>query len=173
MKNEYIHKIVVMVSEIDLAREFFRQLLDRNNNVNITKVDTILNQIQINNKPISRYNAVSFIKKLSEYGCGRFVIGRRGQPSRLEWDVDALELARAVLQPNAVTQIPNTEPVATESEARKSDPDLVLAVLEHTFILRPDFPVKLSLPANLTPHEAARLSRFVEALPMEGNPKSE
>jgi hypothetical protein len=37
--------------------------------------------------------------------------------------------------------------------------------ITHSFHLRPDLTLELDLPADLTPQEATRIARFVEALP--------
>jgi len=37
--------------------------------------------------------------------------------------------------------------------------------ITHSFHLRPDLTLELDLPADLTAQEAARIARFVEALP--------
>ena len=37
---------------------------------------------------------------------------------------------------------------------------------EHKFHLRPDLSVTIELPTDLTPQEAARMSRFIETLPL-------
>ena len=37
----------------------------------------------------------------------------------------------------------------------------------HSFHLRPDVTLEIDLPADLTPREAQRIARFVEALPSD------
>ena len=39
--------------------------------------------------------------------------------------------------------------------------------LSHSFHLRPDLTLEIDLPADLTPKEAQRIARFVEALPFD------
>lgn len=49
--------------------------------------------------------------------------------------------------------------------ARPSDP--LAEMLTYDFPLRPDLFIRLTLPINLTPGEAARFNRFVKALVMD------
>ena len=43
------------------------------------------------------------------------------------------------------------------------------SLFKHTFRLRPDQSVTVELPADLTSQEAARMARFIETLPFQGD----
>lgn len=86
-----------------------------------------------------------------------FVVGRRGQPSRLKWHYTLASIAAAakgkadVLEPvsrNLITQ-PATK------------------FIKYTFQLRRDQKIEFSLPMDLTAHDVARLNAFLQTLPIE------
>lgn len=45
----------------------------------------------------SRSEAVNLAKKLEEAGCGEFIVGRRGSPSRFSWSHSRISLGRVAL----------------------------------------------------------------------------
>ena len=109
----------------------------------------------------SRAEAVKFFKELAATGCGRFLSGRRGQPSRIEWDVNAKEVGREFLDfvdgdENSVAEVSATPEIdELPSEAFHC----------HPFLLRPGVSVNIELPLDLTVEESRRLADFVRTLP--------
>jgi hypothetical protein len=102
---------------------------------------------------VSYADAREVLRKLSEIGCGSFVLGRRDWPTRLVWTVNAINCGKAARGELADLSEPTSE-------------DAVPADMhEHSFVLRDDLTVTLRLPKDLTEKEAARLARFVEAIP--------
>lgn len=93
--------------------------------------------------PTARQRIVSALRRLEEQGLGKFIVGRRGQPSRFKHRRDG--------QPK--TQAP---PLI--------DPG---RMVEHLYQLRPDLRIGVELPADLTAAEAGRLADFVKTLPFE------
>jgi hypothetical protein len=112
---------------------------------------------------VRRGALIAILRKLAEEGCGRFAIGRRGQPSRLIWSVSPVSLARAIVgKPSG--------PAAAADKSEQVGAAQATAVIEHTYRLRQDFTVSVSLPANLKRREAQRLGDFVRTLSFEEGP---
>lgn len=112
----------------------------------------------------TRPEIIGAFKSLEALGCGVFIIGRRGQPSRFQWEMQMVEVGRAAkgeeqtVQPLIVNEAKKEEPEANELSANS---------IRHTFNLRPDFTVTFDLPADFSAREATRLADFVRTLPFE------
>jgi hypothetical protein len=111
---------------------------------------------------LSRADVIAVLRVLASMGLGEFVIGRRGQKSRLEWKVGCVSVARVAR--GEATNIVATEDIAV-AEKESAGKGGAHETLIHIFRLRPDFPVEMELPANLTASEAQRLADFVRTLP--------
>lgn len=109
---------------------------------------------------ISRSDAIALLKELEALGYGKFTVGRRGHPSRLEWTVDTVELARSLAQPG----LPNlsepraaaesgaaAKPALDESDSEDTAPELRRARKAPSFTLTPP----TAAPKTLRPSEAA------------------
>ena len=162
-----------MVSEVDLVK--LRKLYDENSsaravldhfarrerNRGTTSVDRIQSKVSAEGEKISRWDVIKVFRELQECGCGNFLVGRRGATSRFEWDVEMVGVGQA-----AARETEQVEEVSLE-EAEEEDGDNNL--FEHTFRLRIDQSVTMELPKDLTSQEAARMARFIETLPFQGN----
>jgi hypothetical protein len=78
-----------------VARQFFEWVGSRQNDARFTNVDRIED---ISNA--SRAEAINFCKKIDQLGYGKFVVGRKGRKSRIEWNNYTLlslgEVARGI-----------------------------------------------------------------------------
>ena len=116
---------------------------------------------------LSRTDAIALLKELASLGVGKFTLGRRGHPSRLEWSVDPAELLAALDDYAASTD--QALPAATPpSEPPAGPPRSGMAT--HGFLLRPDLRISLPLPVDLTREEAEALSKWVRLLSFERGP---
>ena len=68
--------------------------------------------------------------------------------------------------PFPIPSPPSVRPAAA-NEAEPSKPAEAPAMIEHRFVVRPDYVVTFELPVDLSDVEARRLARFVIALPFE------
>jgi hypothetical protein len=93
---------------------------------------------------ISRGAAVRFLRSLEQQGKGTFIPGRRGKPSRMEWNGSTAE-----------PRIPKVE--RRQLQLNVSDEPIF-----HKFSLRPGLSV--DLPARLSKDDAERLKRFIDAI---------
>ncbi|MGA2052529.1 MAG: hypothetical protein ABSH19_04380 [Opitutales bacterium] len=90
-------------------------------------------------------DVISFFRYLAGEGYGEVIVGRRGKSTRFRY----------------------SKKLPSQEDAIKPSTHQNVSQLKHSFNLRPDFIAIFELPLNLTTSEAARLSRFIEALPME------
>jgi hypothetical protein len=97
------------------------------------------------------------LEKLGRRRFGRFILGRRGKPTRFELAASFRDEIVRACKAEELAAIP-PEPPEPPSPPK----------IRHAFALRPDFPVLLDLPPDLTRAEAARLARFAESLSFEG-----
>jgi hypothetical protein len=111
---------------------------------------------------VFRNQVVQLFKQLQRLGCGRFIIGRRGSPSRLRWAVDVATIYKAISSDSIGREnLGSPSSVQGNSEASSPSP-----ILSHQFHLRPDRTVVFDLPSDLNEREAQRLAKFIESLPM-------
>ena len=72
------------------ARALFDWTAQRERDATATSIDRLSNRLGI-----SRGEAVALARALEQAGCGQFVVGRRGQPSRFEWAFSCISLGQA------------------------------------------------------------------------------
>jgi len=139
------------------ARRILDSVASRERNVWVSKVETVSSRLAAEGAPLSRGEIIEALKGFEEVGCGKFYNGRRGQPSRFVWGVGShsVGLAAAGEKVTIDTETPKAE--------EREEEDETLLSLE--FPLRRGLSIKLTLPSDLTPGEAARLSKFLESIP--------
>jgi hypothetical protein len=138
----------------DTARIFFDYLAHRKQNRSETKVHRIIKVLDRIGFVVNRGDMIDVMKELEDSGCGRFVVGRLGWPSRFVWTVGMVAVGKAAAG----------EPVTIESLSEGPD---VEETLKHSFHLRADTTVSFELPVDLTQIEADRLAAFIKTLPLE------
>lgn len=77
---------------------------------------------------VSRTDAIALLRELANCGCGKFTVGRRGHPSRLEWSVNPAQLSEQLAQLSeqlAQARIATSQTPA-ESEGVRDEPKLAL-----------------------------------------------
>lgn len=72
------------------AQALFDWTAQRERDATATSIDRISNKLGI-----SRGEAVALARALEQAGCGQFVVGRRGQPSRFEWAFSCISLGQS------------------------------------------------------------------------------
>lgn len=141
-----------------VARAFLDHAAQRERDWSETTVDRTLGILKELEIEATRADVVAIFQRLEELGCGKFIMGRRGKPSRIAWSASIVSVGRAAVgEQQMVTEIPETP--AEESEIEE--------LLNHSYHLRSSTVVVFELPADLTPHEAERLAGFIQTLPME------
>lgn len=151
--------------ENEVARALFDHFASRTNDSRATKLDRAVAVLAARDVRASVADVREVFRQLEQLGCGRYVIGRRGHPSRFIWTAGLV----------SVGQVASGEDVEIEEVRTPGDLEdgATAETLDHVFQLRPSLTVSFSLPANLTPTEAARLGDFIRTLPFEpGNQPS-
>ncbi|MCK9914775.1 hypothetical protein MXD81_37020, partial [Microbacteriaceae bacterium K1510] len=129
----------------------------------VDRLEVILRQ---HSAECSRADLIGVLKSMEEIGCGVFIIGRRGQPSRFQWHFKMTEVGKAAQGAQDSVSLVDFE---EEEEEEDENEDIVPppGVIRHTFNLRPDYTLSFELPADFNQREASRLAEFVKTLPFE------
>jgi hypothetical protein len=104
---------------------------------------------------VARTDVRDVLESLAALGCGRFVIGRRGKPSRIEWHVDAI----------AAGKVARGQAMEVPAANVHAEDELPADMMEVPYPLRDDLSITLRVPKNLSVREAERLAKFIESLP--------
>lgn len=95
--------------------------------------------------------AIDVLRKFADFGCGRFITGRRGQQSRLKSEYNLLGVARQVV--GEVPRVPSA--VASSSGG---------PFVEQPIWLRPGVQVTIRFPQDMTKDEAEKVAGIVRNL---------
>lgn len=136
------------------------EMASRERNQSETKLSRILARLTNNGSSVRKHEAIAAFRKLEECGCGQYIVGRHGWPSRFVWSVSSLSACQAARgMGDSVDPLPETDDeIETEIE---------LDAITHYLRLRDDFEIELQLPDDLTQREADRICSFVNALPID------
>lgn len=151
----------------------FKLILDefgsRLRNQQVTKLDQLLLRLSNAGKGVARTDAINVLRKLEEAGCGKFLTGRKGHPTRFEWQYDLVSVAKvATGEVQIAEEIQPAPQTDNGEESVEEEVPLPEGAIEHTYQLRADWRVTMALPSDLTAREAARLSEFIKTLPFDG-----
>ncbi len=134
----------------------FKELSGRLENKQLWIVD----EVEKMTRTLGRGAIVDALRALDSIRVGNFIVGRRGQPSRFEWEASPAVVEKALEEleaPQDATSRLDESPSAAQAAEQK--------LLSHQFRLRPNLTVELRLPMDLTSTEAARLADFIKTLP--------
>jgi len=111
-------------------------------------------------------------QKLAEMGIGTYITGRRGFESRVKWLYGLRSIGRAARGEHQALLSLQGEDFGPEDESVEPilAPPLAEAtpiVTEHSYKLRPDHTLQLTLPTDLSAREAERLAGWIRTLPFE------
>jgi hypothetical protein len=107
------------------------------------------------NKPETK----DLVDGIAELGLARFVVGRRRQPSRLQWKF-TLKSIVDVARGDSDAFVPIGQATLTNRSTAQD-------TIEHAFQLRRDFKAIVLLPEDLSKDEAKRVAAFIQTLPFE------
>lgn len=136
------------------------EMARRERNQTETKLARILGRLSNNGSEIRKNAAIAAFRKLESCGCGQYVEGRRGWPSRFVWSVGSLSACQIAQGANAIVE---ALPELNTDEEIAAEVDTIT----HSHRLRDDFSVELQLPSDLTQREAQRLGSFIASLPID------
>lgn len=152
-----IQELRLLYSRDNTARLFLDSLLNRKKNSRQTSVERAITLLAGN---ASRAEVVKMFQEFETIGCGVFKNGRRGQPSRIEWNASLPSIGQA-----ATGKIESVTSVSDEVAGDLTDDDESYEVLTHSFHLRPDMIIELDLPIDFSDSEAQKVADFVKTLP--------
>lgn len=125
---------------------------------------------------LSPQDVLSFYSMLQNYGLGTVIQGRHGKPARFKWGYSVRSLIKHMQEPQAYPHIHPMSPSRPRIRrvARQEAPVMQEApqtlqprgVIKGVFYLRPDFKLYLTLPADFSRDDAAKLKEFVDSLPI-------
>jgi hypothetical protein len=153
-----------LYSSDSAAKAVFDHLAARKNNWRELRVDRLIHNLESEGPPVSRADVTRVFKALERAGCGAYVVGRKGRPSRFRWDVQMVEVAKHAAGEAAVIERIDSD-AADDDDAVPSNDDADAAWVTHGFRLRPELLLSFKLPTDLTVAEAGRLSDFLKTLP--------
>ncbi len=142
------------------AKALLDHFASRERNRRETTVDRLYTKLTTDGVSLSRGDVIKVLQKLEDVGCGRFVAGRKGHPSRFKWIVGLGDVGRA-----AAGEKIEIEAAPTVETEEPEDPTENL--IEHRYRLRRDVEITLKLPTDLSSQEASRLASFLQTLPFE------
>jgi hypothetical protein len=155
-----------MYSTDDAAKRMFSWFSSRKKDSWEMPVRVAVNQTGLSDREVRR-----IFRDLADLECGRLIKGRgeHGE-TRMAWTLSIRSIADAAMgnaQSVAIVAASPEDNLEADLEAEKARtfPEEE-GVVEHRFNLRADFEVVLHLPEDLTTHEADRLGRFLQALPL-------
>ncbi len=93
------------------AREFLKWASERQNDAARTSIDRLEQKAGID-----RRKAIELAKQFDRLGCGRYIIGRRGAPSRIEWGFSLKSIGRAAVGEVGVLETVDPELVAESAD---------------------------------------------------------
>jgi hypothetical protein len=132
-----------------------------------TKVNRLVSVLLTRGHDVSYGDVRNFLRDLAGLQCGIYIIGRRGQPSRLKWTDELVSLGQAAAgQRSEIEQFKEEEAVDNEVEERTNgqiSPD----DMKLSYPLRRDRHVEIVVPKDITSTEAQRLADFIKTLQFE------
>ncbi len=143
------------------ARLMLEDFARRGRNRAQTTVDSLVFRLTMENPRVNRSDILGVFHELEKIGCGNFIVGRKGHPSRFQWAVGLSSVGKT-----AIGEEVALEPVSEEERGRI----VREAELEtYVFPLRLNLKVKVDLPIDLSSAEASRLAEFIKTLPLDRN----
>jgi len=103
------------------------------------------------------YSVVELLKLFYTMEIERFIVGRKGKDSRIEWAYDPKSIGEAA---NLKSDI--LRDISDELEEYDGGEENPVEMKEHEFYLRPDLKIKLNLPADFNGIDVAKLKAYVD-----------
>jgi hypothetical protein len=162
-----IRRIYMRDSIAQAVLNHFTELSDSEISID---VDTLLKHVP--NLDNVRQRTIQVLKTLEEEQLGKFTTGRRGHKSRFEAPRGLRALSEILESKTYPQHAPSQQPKPTHLDGANSGTHQEPArervgtkTLTHQFMVRPDFPLSITLPVDLTGTEASRLADFIKSLP--------
>lgn len=162
-----VTRLRALYGRSSLHKTFFDWLASAQRSRTKTNLDRVIALLEAQGLEVMRQDVTDILRELEETGCGVFVAGRRGRPSRFLWSHNLISVGRAASgsdeEPERLPDLPATQPRIARRTQRAETP--ANGEIIHSFNLRPDFRTEFSLPEDFTADEAERLAAFLRTLP--------
>lgn len=133
-----------------------------------TSVNRLLSVLWNHGVDVSYRDVRDFLQELARLHCGVYIIGRRGQPSRLEWTDKLVSLGQAAAGQRAEIETLTEEEAAVETEEEPhANGEVMPDDMKLSYPLRRDRHVEIVVPKDITSTEAQRLGDFIKTLQFE------
>ena len=154
-----------------VAKAAFDYFATCQRNRSATKVNRLLSVLWARGQDVSYADVRNFLRELARLQCGVYIIGRRGQPSRLEWTDKLVSLGQAAAGQRSEIEAFTEEEAEAAVETKEAEPsvngELMPGDMKLTYPLRRDRHVEIVVPKDITSTEAQRLGDFIKTLQFE------
>jgi hypothetical protein len=116
MDNDVIASIRRLYNANESAQRLFDWTAQRERDASATSIDLLTRRLTI-----SRGEAVALARDLEAAGCGKFIVGRRGQKSRFEWGFSCISLGQAAAGESAKLEVVQAESEIDDEEGVNPD----------------------------------------------------
>ena len=162
MNEDKIAQLRKLYQEDRSAKSLLDWLAGRQNSAQMTNVERA---VQVTGE--SYGDIVTVFRKLDNAGLGRFMVGRKGHKTRIEWSFDVKSLGNAARGSSmGLKEAPERGISDADEDSGGQDVD-DSTLLSHEFQVRPDFKLMLVLPADLSAREADRIANWIRTLPFD------
>jgi hypothetical protein len=120
-KSPNIDLLRAFYQQNPVAHAFFDHAARRERDQSETKVDRIVVLLRADGHTFLRRDIIALFRKLQELGCGQFVEGRRGWPSRFVWSAGLTSVGRAAAGESQPIATISTEEYALDQDHGNSD----------------------------------------------------
>jgi hypothetical protein len=111
VQESIVEALQQLCVESEGAEKFFKWASQRQNDASFTSIDVFERK-----SGMDRAACIELAKRLTRIGCGRYVVGRRGSKTRVNWDYGLKSIARA-----AMSQQDKLDPVDAKLVAELED----------------------------------------------------
>jgi hypothetical protein len=169
INGEKLSAVKKLYATSRVAKAAFDYFATCQRNRSATKVNRLLSVLWARGQDVSYADVRDFLRELARLQCGVYVIGRRGQPSRLEWTDELVSLGQAAAgQRSEIEQLTEEEaPVENEEVEQRANGQLSPDDMRLSYPLRRDRNIEIVVPKDISSTEAQRLGDFIKTLQFE------
>jgi len=110
---------------------------------------------------IDYQEVLHFFRLLDEREFGSFIVGRKGNDSRIKWKFNHISIGGFLLGKLSELKKPPPDSVDYDGGSQPSDK------IAHSFHLRPDFQLDITLPADFNQRDLSRLCKWLDTIPFD------
>jgi hypothetical protein len=162
INSDVVKALRVLNEKSEVAQAFFDWAVNRQKDTVETRIDRLAYKANID-----RRDAIDLSHQLEDIGCGKFIVGRRGGKSRIQWNFSLRSVAEAAKGQAMELQKVQSKHTGVEEEEDEETSAVAEHMIRHGYQLRPDIVVTIDLPEDFSKKEAERLAAFVQSLPFE------